>query len=373
MVTAGRADAKLRGQRVGRGVRPSVAMTATGAAIVVYEHDGILRAAVRRSFGSRFRSSRAITSGVADRITQVRADAAGRFVVVYQRARRAGARTTSEVRILTLSPAGRPVAPEENLGHGTAPSRSVQVLNDGRVVALFLRQVGTDRTPTIGGDNPSPGPEWNLLQRAPGASRFQSTKIDVPRDFADGELRASPEGTLAFAGQAVTSAGEAGRAGRPLAAGWFEGAFRPLTGPAVSMPNRNFAPVAVPGREGVVSLLWQQRGRPLTFDRSGAIVAVAVSATGRVGARTLLTRRAAREAQVVALPRGGGLAVWDDAGRWGSAKQNPDGSWRRIRAPRGAPLTAHDALTNRDLSASASGGSAFIWQERSTIRLSVRR
>ena len=367
---AGRADGRLGAQRVGSGLRPAVAINRAGAAVVVFAEGRSLRAAVRAPGARRFGPARAITTPAARfdaaDSPQVAADAAGRFVVLYERSSRTSGQYVTDVRALTLTAAGRPTGEAQSFGEGDLPDRSEQALADGRIVALIV--LTTRPTP----DTPVTFTRQLLRRDARGAA-FSATPIVTPKGFDAGQLTAAPDGRLALAGLDITSSGDAGSAGRPLAAGFAEDAFGAFAGPTVRFPNRNFDPVAIPADAGRVGLLWQQKTAPSDFERAAPIVATTIGPGEGATPPTQLSARAAREPQAVTLPGGRGLAVWDDAGRWGGAELTADGSWRRVAAPSGRPSPFHDAITNRDLVASATGEAAFVWQERGRIRLSVRR
>jgi hypothetical protein len=376
--TVGDPAQRLRSQLVGTGLRPAVAINAEGAAAVVFQGRGqrVLHVAVRAPGARRFGASRVITAttGRFDRadFPQVAADGTGRFVVMYERGVRTGSNFTNDIRALTLTVSGRPIGAPQSLGKGALPARSLRALADGRLVALTARM----NRPAPNSDGTPTPPQLLLQRRAARGTAFTAAPITVPEGFGDPELVAAPEGALALAGLKVTRVGDAGSAGRPLAAtATTPGSpFGPFAGPSVTNPARNFDPVAVPARGGIVGLLWQQKTAPQAFDRSAPIVATTIGSGGEVRTPIRLSGRAAREPHAVALAEGRGLAVWDDDGRWGSAEHRPDGSWRRVGAPRGSLRRFHDAVTNRDLQASTDGGAAaFVWEARGKIQLSVRR
>lgn len=378
IATVRRLRRPVEAQRIGRGLRPTVAVNRDGASIVVFEADRRLHVAFLARSARRYARPRPITARARGRIAEdavVRVDGNGRFVIAYESIRQVRGERSQEIHAATFSATGRRVGSVQSLGLGGLVDRSFHALANGELVGLAVRpNLPAGTIPTLGGDQPQAASFLQLLRRSSQQTEFSATLIEVPSDFDDGQLNVDPDGTLALSGQRVTSSGDAGSSGYPVAAASLGQGFAQLAGPSVQNPNRNFGALALPTRGDDVSLLWQQKKAPSAFARAAPILAAPVRAGGRMVRRpSRVTRRAAREPQVVGLPGGRGVAVWDDDGRWGSAQQAADGSWTRTDAPRGEPVAFHDADTNRDLQASVSGEVAFVWQDRGGIRLSVRR
>ncbi len=364
------------GQAVGAGLRPSVAVGANGAALIVYEGRGGLRVAVRRPGAKRFGRTRVLvpepTNGAEDSFALVRIDAAGRGLVTYQHAFRGrkGYRTYVRARRVSAS-TGRALGATEDLGRADLPRGTTLEAGPGGGSALLISTVRSSGTDQIG-----PGAEIRapqVLTWPARTGRATRTTVPAPDGFAEGVLGGDGTGRLALAGVDATLRGDAGASGTPLAAALAGDPLAlpaPFARPAVSSPNRTFGAVAAPTAGGTLALVYQQKDRPKGFSREAPVYGVTIDASGRARPPVRLSSRGASEPQVVA-HRGAAIAVWDDDGRFAAARRTGRG-WSRIAAPRGTVVRFHDYVTNRRLVAGADAV-VLVWETARSVRLSVRR
>ena len=117
-------------------------------------------------------------------------------------------------------------------------------------------------------------------------------------------------------------------------------------------------------------IVFQLKSAPKPFSREAPIRAAALTPGARL---QTLTRQLATEP--VALPLDGNrtLALWATRTRFGAALAGPAGTFRPVKAPKGAPPAIyHTNSTNRDVR--AAGAYAIVaWARGHTVRVSVRR
>ena len=140
-----------------------------------------------------------------------------------------------------------------------------------------------------------------------------------------------------------------------------DGSLGAPVGPTVARASRAFAPWAAPG-----AIVFQLKSAPKPFSREAPIRAAALTTPG--APLQTLTRQLATEP--VALPLDGNrtLALWATRTRFGAALAGPDGTFRSIKAPKGAPPAVyHTNSTNRDVR--AAGAYAIVaWARGHTVR-----
>jgi hypothetical protein len=358
-------------QRLGAGLRPAVAVAATGAGLVVFEGTGGLRVAVRRPGARRFAPARVLVAapanGAEDGFPLVAIDSRGTALAVYEHSFRGRKGYRTYLRAVRVDVrTGRAVGPTADLGLASLPRGATLEPGPGGGLSLLIA------TAVQGDFGVESGPP-QVLTWAPGAPGATRLAPAAPAGFEEGVLRGDGRGSLALAGVDATISGDAGAAGHPVAAaigGNPPALSVPFAGPQVTSPNRSFGAVATPVPGGGVAMVYQQKDRPEGFSRAAPILATAISPTGTVGKAVRLSGRKGSEPQVVTAGAGA-VAVWDDAGRLGAARRT-GARWRRIGAPRGAVVPFHDYVTNRQLVA---GGSTavLVWEGGRSIRLSVLR
>ncbi|MCW2998797.1 MAG: hypothetical protein JWN65_2346 [Solirubrobacterales bacterium] len=357
-------------QRLGRGLRPAVAVGARGAGLVVFEGHGDLRVAVRRPGARGFGAARVLVAapanGAGNSFPLVGIDAGGTALVVYEHGFRGKQGFRTYLRGLRVDArTGRAVGGSEDLGPAGLPRGATLEPGPRGGLSLLI----TTRAP---GNGLQGGPP-QVLTWAPAEGTATRSSPEAPDAFAEGVLGGDGTGRLALAGVSSTIHGDAGSAGFPVAAALGGDPLTlsaPFAGPGVRFPNRTFGTVAAPLAGGGLAMAYQQKARPEGFSRQAPVMATTLSAAGRPGPAVRLSARKGAEPQIVAL-QGGALTVWDDAGRFGAARRS-HGGWHRVVAPRGAVVPFHDYVTNRRLVA---GGSTavLVWEASRSIRLSVLR
>ncbi|MCU1677082.1 MAG: hypothetical protein JWM93_1840 [Frankiales bacterium] len=358
-------------QRLGKGLRPAVAVGWDGAALVVFEGTGGLRIAVRRPGAERFAAPRVVvpqpTNGAEDTFPLVGVLPGGDALLVYEHDLRVKGRYTTGLRAVQLDLAtGRRQGATQRLGDLSLPRGAT--LEHGPGGALFL--LTSINLPTPYGYTAGPPVVLGWGAGSAPSTRFSPT---APGGFAEGVLTGDGSTRLALSGVDAVLRGDAGSSGRPIAMSLQDdplAAPSPFAGPRIPLPRRTFGAVAAPVAGGAVGLVWQQKTRPEGFSREAPVMATTISATGRPGTTVRLSARKGSEPQIAAL-EGGAITVWDDAGRLAAARRTSRG-WARIAPPRGAVVRFHDYVTNRQL-VTAGTSAVFIWEAERSIRLSVLR
>jgi hypothetical protein len=349
----------------------SVAAREGGGFIVVWEYPRGIRALVRARHGSATYISRVADSSREEiNGVQVAADPLGGWVIAEREFRKTSDRFYY-VRVMTVDNRGVVKGAIQDLGPGdfgidARPTQALAVDDTGRAVLTFVPEARFSQT--------APPPTAVVTTRPHGGA-FGPPVALAGDTAADPRVAVGSGGRALIAATQVRSRGDAGVFGNPVVAGVGPaGALGSPFGPAVDNPRRAFGPTAAFTSAGRIVLVFSQKPSAQPFETRAPVKAVAISATGAIGALQTLTSSRAKEPVVMPVAGGKALAMWSGERGLGAALAGPSGSFKKTAVPSGPPPPPfHTNSTNRDLRP-AEQYAIFAWSREADghVRVSVR-
>lgn len=346
---------------LGRGLRPSVALTRDGTATVVWSGRGETLQYARRVRGGRFGRAHRLAAksgkhGDDDARTAAQPD--GSVLVLWEGSR--------ALRTLTISPTGRP-GRAHDLAPGSFDHDSTRVAPDGTIAACCVSP------PVVKTPNEPPETDQRVLVHRPGGEWEQVSLAGVGDDAVE-TVWATRE-SLLLGTLDVRHGGDAGLLGLPSLARAATGAPVPaaLRAPTRS-PGSALAPHVTIDGSGRSVLAYQEKDSPAAFSRRAPVyVTVAPPGASRLPRRQRLDAQLGYEPAVRPLGPGA-IAVWQaPKERWRVAVET-DGRFRRVSAPRGPGPSGYGEDFNYAYDVQSAGRHAVLaWVSRDgAIRLSER-
>lgn len=333
---------------LGKGLRPAVAVTASGTQIVVWSDGRRLRFA-RRTPGHRFSHPAQLAtpgSKIGDDDAKLAVQPDGSTLVVYQNAWRDSRGTYStRLRNVVISAAGHAGA-VQTLGSGRLNHDSFRASSSGQAAVCCLASPAVANAPASLGNAPrfttvasyAPGTGWSTITPPLGPSEAVETV-------------GPGTGAVALGTIDVHRRGDAGAFGLPgLLRLRADGTFAPALAAPVVSANRAFGPVVAIDRAGRDVLVYQEKTRAAPFSRSAPVYAVTATPGGAAGARQLLDGNDAY-LPLVRSYRDGAIAAWETPrNRWRVSIER-GGAFTRAPAPSGGPSrVGEDFNYSRDMS-----------------------
>lgn len=334
---------------LGKGLRPAVAIAASGTQTVVWTSGTTLRFA-RRTPGHPFSSPAQLVapgSKIGDDEAKVAAQPGGGTLVVYENADRDARGTyTTRLRSVLISAKGQVGAIQE-LGTGFVDHDSFRASPSGQAAICCVGPTVQTPPPLFGSV-----PYTTVASYVPGSGWSAIAPPLGPTDTI--ETVAPSGGDVALGMITVHRRGDAGTLGVPaLLRHDAGGTFAPaVTAPVVSA-SRAFGPVVAIDGSGRSVLVYQEKSHSTPFSRSAPIYAVSAKPGGAPGARQVLDTS---EAYLPLLRsyRDGAIAAWEAPGHRWHVSIERGGTFKPAAAPAGGPSTVgEDFAYSRDL---ATGG-----------------
>jgi hypothetical protein len=349
----------------------SVAARRGGGFVVAWEDTDGIRVAVRTATGAKTVVRRVATSnGEEINGVQVAADPLGGWVIAERQFRKS-AKNYYYARVMTLTTSGHRQGAVQDLGVGefgidARPTQSLAVDDTGRAVFAFEPEA----------DISIEHPATALVTTRPHGGTFATPVALSGGQAGDARVAVGDGGLAQVAATQITSNGDAGIFGYPVVASISSvGALGAPAGPAVSTPNRAFAPSSAFTSSGRSVLVFQLKATSQPFETRAPVRAVAIAANGAVGKLQTLTSGQAKEPVVMPISGGRALTVWSGAKGLGASLAGPSGIFKKTAEPKGPPPPPfHTNSTNRDLR-TAGRYAIFAWSRDADgrVRVAVRR
>ena len=350
-VAAGGANGRFgRPITLGRGLRPSVAISAGGTQLVAWSDDRRLHFARRlpgRTFARTVRLA-APAGSSSDDSPKLAAQRDGSTLVLYENSYRDAARRfVTRLRSLVVSPRGR-LGPIRDLGEGSIDRDGFRADAAGHAAVCCLNGPASGAPPALAYDLPRthvarwiPGAGWSTV--APALAEYETIESVAPGG-----------GSLALGTTDVRLGGEAASFGIPgLVRVTAGGAILPTRAAGVQVPRRAFGPVVALDGAGRDVIVYQEKDRPAAFSTTAPLYG-ATAARGRAfsARRTLDAGRAAQPA--VRRYRDGAIVAWESPGRRWRVSIERGGRFEPAPAPDGLGPShiGQDFHYNRDMVAS---------------------
>lgn len=316
---------------LGKGLRPSVAISAGGTQLVAWSNARRLHFA-RRAPGHRFSRPFALLvpgGGGDDDSPKLAAQPGGGTLVVFENTYRDAKGTFhSRLRSVVVSARGRLGAVQE-LGDGSLRRDSFRAAASGQAAVCCLAGPPPATPAPLFVEPPRtnvatylPGVGWSIVKPTLGAS--EAIETVAPRG-----------GALALGTIDTRNRGDAGSFGVPgmlrVAVG---GAIGPVRPAPVVVPRRSFGPVVAIDGAGRDVLVYQEKDHAAAFSRRAPLYAVTAPAGEAFATRRRLDGGEAYQPAVLPY-RDGAIVAWQAAeGRWRLSIER-GGSLRRAPAPSG--------------------------------------
>lgn len=331
---------------LGKGLRPSVAISAAGTQIVAWSNEARLQFARRpRGRGPWRRFQLAAADGAQDDSPRLVAQPGGSTLVVFE-STFSNPRVT-RLRSVVVSPRGR-LGKVRDLGEGYMRRAGLRAAADGHVAVCCL--AGPPPTTPLPPWVPTPQTRvasfvphvgWSILEPSVGPSDVIETVAPAGGAVAFGTIRVARrgEGDSVFGVPTVLRMAAGGTSEPPHAAG-------------VTVARRAFGPIVAIDGAGRSVLVYQEKDRPAPFSRSAPVYAVTAAPGRPFAGRQKLYAGSGRQPSVIAYGKGA-VATWQAPGlRWRVSVER-GGTFRRAPVPDGPgpSLVSQDYYVNRDMAA----------------------
>jgi hypothetical protein len=330
---------------IGKGLRPSVAISAAGTQLVAWSSGTQLQFARRLRGRGRWRTFRLAASGdgAHDDSPRLVAQPAGSTLVVFE-STLSNPRTT-RLRTVVVSAHGT-LGKIRDLGEGSVHRDGLRAATDGHVAVCCLAgpPPATPLPPWL------PRPETHVASFVP---QVGWSILEPPLGPSDVVQTVAPAGgAVAFGTIGVARRGEGDTVfGIPgvqrMAAG---GAYEPPHAAGVTDARRAFGSVVAIDGAGRSVLVYQEKDHPAPFSRQAPVYAVTAPSGERFAERQRLDGGAARQPSLIAYGTGA-VAAWQVPGlRWRVSVER-GGVFRRAPVPDGPgpSLVSQDFYVNRDM------------------------